>query len=285
MIRIGIFFSKNSDKEVFSLVNSFKELSVVYPLNIRETEGIPVLENKRAITLCDAVYLAGNKWNSEEFRMILREEAHLYCETIPLLSLEEAKKNYELELEAGCVVQFFHPYIFLPCNINKYKKLQSPFFINGQLKFDIADNLEQQILYFLLFVLSIDNSLLSRSEVFSLESGKTFSVLNISLYFLSGSVVRLNLSPLVSVSSDISVYQRNNSRLSFSLFDNRKDKIRNSKRSSFEYFLKSIDGKPSLNISFTQIYQATRILYDIKEKLRFHGSSLLETDFKKEKLK
>lgn len=276
MIRIGLFFSKNLDKEVFSLVKSYKELSIVYPSNIRETEEISVLENRKAISLCDAVYLAGNKWNSEEFRKILREEVHIYCETIPLLSIEEAKRNYEMESEAGCVVQFFHPYVFLADNINEYKKLKFPFFIDGQLYIDIKDNIEQHILYFLLFVLSIDNSLFSKSEVFSLENSKNFSVINISLYFLSGSLFRLNLSPLSPLYSNISVYQRNNKRLSFSFFENNKDKNIKSKRISFENFIKAIGGKSSLNISFKHIYQATKILYDIKEKLRFHGSLLLK---------
>ena len=278
MIRTGVFYSKNSEEEADILVRSFKEVSVVSPVKSRKLDNISVLEMKKEMALMDAVYFAGNSWNAEKVKMILRDEGHLYCETIPLISLEKAKFFYKLENEAGCIVQFFHPYLFLPCNFNQYKKLQTPFFIDGHLKFGIKDNLEQQILYFLLFVISVDNSQFSRSEVYSIENGKTFSVLDINLYFSSGSLVRLNLSPLNPVASDISVYQRNNSRLSFSLYDKRDVKDRNSERNAFGCFVKAINGKSSLLISFAQIYQANLILEDIKEKLRFRGSVLLESN-------
>ena len=278
MIRTGVFYSKNSEEEADILVRSFKEVSVVSPVKGRKLDNISVLEMKKEMALLDAAYFAGNSWNPEEVKMILRDEEHLYCETIPLISLEKAKFFYNLETEAGCIVQFFHPYIFLPCNFNQYKKLQTPFFIDGHLKFSIKDNLEQQILYFLLFAISVDNSQFSRSEVYSIENGKTFSVLDINLYFSSGSLVRLNLSPLSPVASNISVYQRNNSRLSFSLYDNRDVKDRNPERNAFGCFVKAVNGKPSLIISFAQIYQANSILEDIKEKLRFRGSVLLESN-------
>ena len=279
MIRTGIFYSKNSGEEASILVRSFKNVSVVYPVKGREIDNISVSGMKKEIDSLDAAYFPANQWNSEEVKMILREEVHLYFETIPLLDIEEAKKNYELETEAGCIVQFFHPYLFIPCNLLRYKKLQSPFFIEGRFKFDIKDNLEQQIFYFLLFVISMDNSLFSRLEVYSVENDKTFSVLDINLYFSSGSLVRLNLSPFITVSSDIFVYQKNNSRLSFSLYDNTDGKDKNSARSAFECFVKAIDGKQSLTISFVQLYQATRILEDLKEKLKFRGSVLLKSKF------
>jgi len=279
MIRTGILLDKNSGEEATILIRSFKEIFVVYPVKGCKTDNISVSEIKKEIALWDAVYFSGTKWNSEEVKMILREEVHLYCETIPLISLEETKSFYELEKEAGCIVQFFHPYLFLPCNLNQYKKLKIPLFIEGRLKFDIKDNLERNILYFLLFVISIDNSLFSRSEVYSLENGKTFSVLDISLYFSSGSVARLNLSPLISFSSDIFVYQKNNSRLPFSLYDSGDSKYKKSERNAFGCFIKAIEGKPSSTISFAQIYQATRILEDLKEKLKFRGSSILKYDY------
>ena len=278
MIRTGIIFQNNADRELLSLVRSFKEVSVVFPVEGRNLGNISVSEMKKEMASWDAAYFAGNLWNSEKVKRILRYEVPLYCETIPLISLEEAKFFHELETEAGCIVQFFHPYLFIPFNLKLYNQLQTPFFIDGRLKFDIKDNPEQLIFYFLLFVISIDNSLFSRSEVYSQENGKIFSVLDISLYFSSGSVARFNLSPLIPVASDISVYKRNNSRLSFSLYDRREGKDKNNERNSFGCFIKAIYGKPSLTISFSQIYQALLILEDIKNKLRFRGSALLKSN-------
>jgi len=282
MIRTGIFYNKNSGEEASVLVRSFKDVSVVYPVKDCKNYSLSISEMKEELNSWDAVYFAGTQWNSEIVKMILREEVHLYCKTIPLISLEEAKFFYELEKEAGCIVQFFHPYFFLPSNFNRYKKLESQFFIDGRLKFDIKENLEQQILYFLLFVLSIENSLFSRSEVYSLENGKTFSFLDISLYFSSGNVIRLNLSPLIPFASDISVYQKNNSRLSFYFYDISGGKDKKAEKHSFGCFIKAIGGKSSLIISFAQIYQANLILEDIKGKLKFRGSGLLKSNSLKE---
>ncbi|MEL7588361.1 MAG: hypothetical protein AAGU19_16755 [Prolixibacteraceae bacterium] len=277
MIRTGILSDKNSGDEPAQLIALFKELKITaVSFDAENAFGKANSATEEIVHSSDILYVDLPGFSAEQLKLAIRNSTHLFCRRIPSLTMEETHDLINLENEAGCVVQIFHPHLFLPENLVLFRNLQRPLLVNIRLM-GPRTGLEHQLRDMLLILALLDKSSIKKLDVNTLEGENDSYVLDIRLAYSSGSIARLILSThFQEDQSVLEVFQINNPILQLPLTPLSTSRQMLSLQRAVGEFLKAVKMQPAVVISLNEFFQAQQIMQRINEKLRYLGSQLLE---------
>ena len=277
MIRLGILSDNGSIPEPVRSMTQFKEIQVV-PVSFDPEQSNEKLmtATEKMISASDGIYYGLPHLSYDLIKLAIRSSVHLFCSTIPRLTIREATELTNLENEAGCIVQILHPYIFQSQNLKRFQKLQSPFFFEMRIKPHPGLLPEDQLILLLLFLIHLDSSIFPKVDVHSLEGEEDFFVLDMRLTFSSGSVAHIMMSPqLPEKQSLIEIFQKNQPMISFQSGSSSKPGLSGPEQNAIRHFIKAINKEQSVRVSMNDLFQALQILEEIRGKLKIRGSLLL----------
>jgi len=277
MIRLGILSDNGSIPEPVRSMSQLNELQVI-PVSFDPYQSGEklMLATEKMIGTSDGIYLGLPHLSYDRIKLTIRGSVHLFCSTIPRLTTLEAAELTNLENEAGCIVQIFHPYIFLPKNLKRFQKLQPPFFFEVRIKPHPGLLPEDQLIHLLVFLIHLDSSIFPKVDVYSLEGGEDFFVLDMRLTFSSGSVAHIMLSPqLPDKQSQIEIFQKNRPMIPIQSEPSSPSGLPGPEKSALRHFIRAINKEQSVRVSMNDLFQALQILEEIRGKLKIRGSLLL----------
>jgi hypothetical protein len=181
MIRTGILSDNHSGAEPVQLISRFKELKVTSASidtgNARRQNNYATEE---IVHSSDIIYIDLPALSSDQIKLAFRNNTHIFCRRVPMLTIEETIELINLEQEAGCIIQLFHPHLFLPENLNIFRQLQIPLLVNIRQKACPGTGLEHQLLEKLLILALLDKSSIKKLDVSTLEAKYDSYLLDLS---------------------------------------------------------------------------------------------------------
>ena len=126
MIRIGILSGDHSDTRSIKLIRQFKEFKVTGTVSyINKPDGIsPEYSTEDLLDNSDAIYINICNPSFGLIEMAIKNSNHLFLKQIPTVPLAEIKQLANLQNEAGTVIHFFNPYVFLTENLKIPEQLK-----------------------------------------------------------------------------------------------------------------------------------------------------------------
>lgn len=277
MISTGILSDNNSGNEPVQLIALFRELKITaVSFDAENASGKNSATIEEIVHSSDIVYVDLPRLSAEQLKLAIRNSTHLFCRRLPSLTVEETNDLINLENEAGCVVQIFHPHLFLPENLALFRNLQKPLLVNIRLM-GPRSGLEHQLRNMLLILALLDKSSIKKLDVNTLEGENDSYVLDIRLAYSSGSIARLILSThFQEDQSVLELFQINSPIIRLPLIPLTASGQMTSAQSAVGEFLKAVKMQPAVVISLNEFFQAQQTMQKINEKLKYLGSRLLE---------
>ncbi len=277
MIRMGILSDSDTGAKSTQLIQQFKELKISGLSVDTEKQGENYSQSvSEMISNTDGIYLNLPSTPPDLLKTAIRRSNHIFTRNMPHLSSQELKELINLEDEAGCVTQIFNPYIFLSENLKLFNQLKTPCLINVRLTAEPEMPVEDQLINVILYLVMIDKSGFKRLEVLTLEGEDHSFVLDVRITFSSGSIARLIFSSqFFKDQSIVEIFQKGEPIISFQLAPLSEGKKLASEQNAIKQFIKAIRKKPAVLISLNEYLEAKLILVELKEKLKYRGSSLL----------
>lgn len=278
MIRTGILSDKHSGSEPVQLLSLFKELKVTSVLFDCENSTIGYSSGiEEVIQSADIIYLDLPVLSAEQIKMAYRSSKHIFFRRMPQLTIDETSELINLESEAGCITQIFHPHLFLPGNLSLFRHLQIPLLVNIRLWSNPVLELSNQLRSVFLILALLDKSSLKKLDVNTLEGDHHSYVLDIRLSYSSGSVARIIFSThFQEDQSVLELFQISRPIISLPVHPLNQNLQGLSEQEALKEFLKAVTFQPALLISLNEYLQAQLIMQKIHEKLKLRGSLLLK---------
>jgi len=278
MIRTGILSDKHSGSVPVQLLSLFKELKVTSALfDMENSNSKNSSEIEEVMQSSDILYLDLPVLSAEQVKMAYRGSKHIFFRRMPPLTIDETSELINLEDEAGCITQIFHPHLFLPGNLSLFRHLQIPLLVNIRLRSNPVLGLGNQLRSVFLILALLDKSSLKKLDVNTLEGENHSYVLDVRLSYSSGSIARLILSThFPEDQSVLELFQTSKPIVSLPVRSLDQTLQLLSEQAALKEFIKAITFQPALLISLNEFLQAQLIMQKICEKLKLRGSSLLE---------
>ena len=278
MIRTGILSDKHSGSVPVQLLSLFKELKVTSALfDMENSNSKNSSKIEEVMQSSDILYLDLPVLSAEQVKMAYRGSKHIFFRRMPPLTIDETSELINLEDEAGCITQIFHPHLFLPGNLSLFRHLQIPLLVNIRLRSNPVLGLGNQLRSVFLILALLDKSSLKKLDVNTLEGENHSYVLDVRLSYSSGSIARLILSThFPEDQSVLELFQTSKPIVSLPVRSLDQTRQLLSEQAALKEFIKAITFQPALLISLNEFLQAQLIMQKICEKLKLRGSSLLE---------
>lgn len=278
MIRTGILSDNHSGAEPVQLITLFKELKIISAsYDTENSNGKNSSAAEEMVHSSDIIYVDLPALSAEQIKLAFRNSTHIFCRRIPRLTIEETSQLINLENEAGCITQIFHPHLFLPENLSLLRQLQTPLLINIRLKANPGLGLDCQLRPKLLILALLDKSSLKKLDVNTLEGENGSYVLDVRLAYSSGSIARIILSThFQEDQSVVELFQISKPIISMPVGPLSQPRQVLSEQHALKEFISAIKGQPAVLISLNEFLQAQQIMQEINEKLKYRGSLLLE---------
>lgn len=278
MIRTGILSDNYSGSGPVPLISLFKEFritSTIFEMENSNSEYSAQIEE--VMQSSDFIYVDLPEFSAEQAKIAYRNSKHIFFRRIPSLTIEEAGELINLENEAGCITQIFHPHLFVPGNLSLFRHLQIPLLMNIRLRSNPVVGLDYQLRSMILILVFLDKSSLRKLDVTTLEGEDHSYVLDIRLSYASGSIARLILSThFQEDQSVLELFQISRPILSLPVSPLHPSLELLSEQQALKEFIKAVKFQPALLISLNEFLQAQLIMQKIYEKLKLRGSLLLE---------
>lgn len=280
MIRTGILSNNQARSEPARLITLFKELTVSSASFDKENpDGQCDAAAKEIIRSSDIIYTDLPALSAEQIKTAFRNSTHIYCKRIPSLTVDEINELINLENEAGCVTQIFHPHLFLPENLALFRDLQIPLLVNIRLKAGFGPGLETQLRSMLLILALLDKSSMKKLDVSTFEGKNDSSVMDIRMSCSSGSIARLILSAhFQEDQSVLELFQTSKPIVSVPVIPLSRSLELISEQQAISEFIKAVKGQPAMLLSLSELLQVQQIMQKISEKLKYRGSILLQQE-------
>lgn len=278
MIRTGILSDKHSGSEPVQLLALFKELKVTSAVfGSESTGGNESSRIDEMIQSSDILYFDLPQLSAGQIKAAYRGSKHIFFRRMPSLSIDEVSELINLENEAGCITQIFHPLLFLPANLSLFRHLQIPLLVNIRLRPNPVIGLASQLRSMFLILVLLDKSSLKKLDVNTLEGENHSYVLDIRLSYSSGSIARLIVSThFPEHQSVIELFQISKPIVSLPVHSPDPSIQVSSEQEALKEFIKAVKFQPALLISLNEFLQALLIMQKVHEKLRLRGSLLLD---------
>jgi len=278
MIRTGILSDNHSGSEPVRLISLFKELKITsasFDIEIANDKNNSLTEE--VMHSSEIIYVDLPVFSAEQIKTVLRRSTHLFFRRIPPLTIDETCELINLENEAGCITQIFHPHLFLPENLSIFRHLQMPLLVNIRLSANPAGGIDDQLRSVFLILALLDKSSLKKLDVNTLEGEDHSYVLDIRLAYSSGSIARIILSThFREDQSVIELFQISKPIISLPVTPLDQSRKLLAEQQAINEYIKAIKGQPAVLISMNEYLQTQQIMQKIYEKLKIRGSLLLE---------
>jgi hypothetical protein len=277
MIRTAILSDNRSGSESVQLISLIKELKLTsVSFDVENPNGKFSAAEEEVVHSSDIIYVDLPVFSAEQIKLAFRSSTHVFFRRIPSLTIDETIELINLENEAGCVTQIFHPLLFLPENLSLFQHLQIPLLMNIRLKANPVMDLDAQLRLIFLILALLDKSSLKKLDVNTLEGDNHSYVLDIRLAYSSGSIARLILSThFRKDQSVLELFQISKPIISLPVYPPDQSLQPLSEQQAIKEFIKAVKGQPAVLLSLNEFLQARQIMQKIYEKLKLRGSSLL----------
>ena len=277
MIRTGILSDNHSGSEPVQLISLFKEFRIASALfDMENSNSEYSAQIEEVMQSSDFIYVDLPAFSAEQVKIAYRSSKHIFFRRIPSLTIHETNELINLENEAGCITQIFHPHLFIPGNLSLFRHLQIPLLMNIRLRSNPVMGLDNQLRSVILILAFLDKSSLKKLDVNTLEGENHSYVLDIRLSYSSGSIARLILSTdFQEDQSVLELFQISKSIISLPVSPLDQSLQLLSEQQALKEFIKAIKCQPALLISLNEFLQAQLIMQKIYEKLKLRGSLLL----------
>lgn len=277
MIRIGILSGDASTTESIKLVQQFKAFKVT---GIAQNVDKLSSANQRYTTEelihnSDAIYMNCSKPTAELIQLVIKKSNHLFLSNLPTTTLHETKQLINLVNEAGSTIVMFNPLTFLTESLKLKDSLAPLKLIHArqQLNPPIA---EKQLMDLLLYLASIEKCEVKKIDVFVIEGEHQSNLVNLRLFFSSGSVAQIELGEMFAPSQSlIEIFQKNKKQVTIPLNYNKRHKM-TSERNALQHFIESILDNGNTLLSFNELEHAKKNMEEIREKLKYSDCKLLD---------
>jgi hypothetical protein len=139
----------------------------------------------------------------------------------------------------------------------------------------IVTELETQLIDLLLFLIVSENNELKKMDVFAFEGENNSSLINIRLVFSNGTIAQVHLGEILKPSQSlIEIFRKDEKYISLQAHQPQNE-ILKTEQNAMHNFMKAIQSKPAISISFNELEQTFFILNEIREKLKYSGCTLL----------
>lgn len=276
MIRIGILSEDNASTEAIKLIQQFEDFKITRVARVIDDKSTKDHQytTEELVNNSDASYIQVINPSVDLIQMGIKKSNHLFLRNVPNLTLTEIKQLSNLQDEAGKIIQFFNPYVFLTDNLKLQEQLKSPKLINIRLPL-LSDQVEAQLVDLILFLTIAEKSEFKKIDVLGFQGKKNSSLINIRIVFSTGSIAQIHLHKMSSPNQSlIEVFQKDEKYVSLQAHQSQHE-ILKTEQNALRNFIKAIQQKPSISISLNELEQTLFILNEIKEKLKYSGYLLL----------
>jgi len=277
MIRIGILSGDNSSTESIKLIQQFKDFKITgIAQNTNEQDTIyQQYTIEDLVSNSDATYFNLGNLSVDLIQMGIKKSNHLFLKQFPKIQFGQIRQLSSLVDEAGSSILLFNPFVFQPELSKLIEQLNVPHLINIRVPlFETA--LEHQLQDLILFLVTLEKLECKKIEVFAFEGSHKSSLIHIHLYFPNGSLAEIHLGAMFSNSQSVmEFFPKDAKHTSFPMHQSvQKEKLLIEKNALI-HFIRSIQNKPAISVSLSELELAISILDEIKKKLNYLGYSLL----------
>jgi hypothetical protein len=278
MIRTGILSANRSGSEPVQLISLMKELKLTSAsFNVENSNGKYSSVEEEVVHSSDIIYIDLPVLSAELVKLAFRSSTHIFFRRIPSLTIDETIELINLENEAGCMTQIFHPHLFLPENLSLFQHVQIPLLVNIRLKAHPGVDLDDQLQLMFLILVLLDKSSIKKLDINTLEGDNHSYVLDIRLAYSSGSVARLILSThFQEDQSVLELFQISKPIISLPVTPPDQSRQPKAEQQAIKEFIKAVKGQPAVLLSLNEFLQTRQIMQKIYEKLKLRGSLLLD---------
>lgn len=276
MIKIGIFSGEITDTGPINLVQQFTEFKITGIARATTKQDLAAQQYsiEDLLSNSDAAYIDIGKPPFGLIEMAIKNSNHLFLKQAPSLLLSEIKQLSNLQHEAGTVIQFFNPHVFLTENLKITGQLKKTKLINIRMPLAV-DELETQLVELLLFLMVAEKSELKKIDVFAFEGNNKSSMTNIRIVFSSGTSVQIQLAEVFKpAQSLIEIFQKDEKYVSLQAHQPSTGMKKTEQNALFN-FIRVIQQKSAISISLNELEKTLFILSEIREKLKYSGCTFL----------
>ncbi len=277
MIKIGFLSSGSAVNKYIDLIQQENDLKLTnYSIDTDLSgESSILFKAEEVLDSSDAVHIDLPSPGFKLLKLVIRRSNHLFSVRLPSLSMNQLNDLIALESEAGSVTQFFNPYVFSTDNLKLLKRFQTPALINIRCVAAKPEELEEQLMNLLLYLILLDKSEFKKADLFSMENKDGTILLDIRLTFSSGTIAGITLSSRFNKDqSQVEIFQQNQPIVVSTLPTANDAKFEDAKQNAIKHFVKAIKNRQAVLVSLPQLLQAKIVMESIKEKMRNRGSLL-----------
>ncbi|MGE4586518.1 MAG: hypothetical protein AB7D05_04175 [Mangrovibacterium sp.] len=277
MIKTGILTDHQPDDKQLRQLRQIERLEISAVQTILPARSDEQTERiTQVIRSSDLIYTDMKQPPAKLIRLILRNSRHLFFREIPRLSMQEISGLIRLEEEAGSISQIFLPLLYLPENLKQLRELHPPLLADFRLQAIPQVSLTRLLLDKLLLLAVLKPGPVKKTEVNSLEQGTENHVTDIRISFSSGTTVRFLLATCFPCKEPVAEFFRaGRAPLVLPAGKMHAAKRQRAVHQALKELLLALDHRPSVLISFDELYQAQQMIRQIREKLELRGSRLL----------
>ncbi len=275
MIKIGIISNSHSEIEFVKEIQKLKEFKVTGTFNNLEKEKEQLYSLEELVDTSEALYIEKlDEPAGETIKSFLRRSTHIFLRNPFISSLSSIRQLASFQQEAGSIIQIYNAGIFHSEILKLKDKLETPLLLDLELTIDDENNLKQEILNTLLFLIGMEKSDFRKLEVFGLQGDKQ-SFINLHIHFVSGSVAHLKIYTNKNTRQNfrLNIYQKESAPtlLQIKSTIHKKEKP---EQNALKHFLKAIKDQDSILLSLNELYQGLNALQEIEEKLKYPNIQL-----------
>lgn len=226
------------------------------------------------------VYFDQFRHRFELFRQAIRNRCHVFLNSLPDFTPTEMKQLSKLAAEAGSVVLYASPTLFLKNNLKLIDQVQSPFLADIRLSGTRNAEFEKHLFDLLLLIVLLDQSEFRKVDLMNLPETEGQNLVEIRLSFTSGSVARILLSDQIKpADAGIEVFCPGKRLIRLDLPGTDDDLSLQAEENAFARFMKLVGGADLAQTGLNQLIQAQYILLSLRLRLNPDGTIFGENRF------